>query len=186
MNIHRRARLLPLALVALASLGATRTLAAQQSGPVVRFPAFEVPISLDTLAFGWEQVSATKAATQAAVRSAYRELKLKLEFDDPNAGVLGMVRFRAPKRLAGERLSQYFECGRGTMGSNAEVMRVTVAAATYLRERADGILEFGTSMVAQAQDMSGGSTPPVRCGSLGTLEKKIAEATRAALASGAP
>jgi hypothetical protein len=186
MTIHRRARPLPLALFALASLGAARALSAQVAGPVVRFPAYELPISLDTLAFGWEQVSATRVATHRAVRAGYAALKIKLEFEDPNAGVLGMMRFRAPKRLAGERLSRYFDCGRGTMGSNADVMRVTVAAATYLRERADGTMEFGTSMVAQAQDMSGGSTAPVRCGSLGTLEKKIADATRAALAGGAP
>ena len=176
-------RLALLSLCGVATLTATRMLAAQTvDGPIMRLPAFLEPVRMDTLVFGWETFPQSRAATYTAVRAAYDALKIKLEFDDPGAGVLGMTRFRAPKRIGGDRLSAYFDCGRGTTGTNADVMRVTIAGVTYVRDAGNGSTQVGTSMIAQAQDMSGGSTAPLRCGSLGTLEKRIAEEVRAQLA----
>ena len=183
--LHFRLRALVGAALALGLLctvpnGALR---AQGASPVIRMPAYPQLITLDTLVLAWEPVAGARDQVLLAVRATYQELKLEPDFVDPAGGSIGTLKARARLRLGGEKLSNYFNCGRGMTGENADEWRLTIAAVTFSRKNASGALELGTGVTAQAQDMGGASTQPAPCGSMGTLEARILAMVRARLAA---
>ena len=140
--------------------------------------AYPVEIVLDTLVYARDTVRAPMAETFAAVRATYAALKLPREWADSANGQLGTLRARLTYQLGGERLSQYFNCGQGLTGANADTWRLTIAIVTFLQPAGEGKVRLGTGAVAEAQDMSGVSTEPAMCGSSGLLEARILRACR--------
>ncbi len=146
---------------------------AQRPAPVVRLPAHVNPIQLDTLVIAWERSDASRGEVFAAVRSAFESLRIKPDYVDSLAGHIGVLKLRASTKLGGERLSTFFNCGRGMAGDNADQWRLAIAFVTFLRPSGVSSTEFGSGLAAQAQDMSGVSKDQVPCGSTGELETRI-------------
>jgi hypothetical protein len=86
-------------------------------------------------------------------------------------------------RLGGERLSNYFNCGRGMTGENADTWRLSIVMATFLKPIGSDDSEIGTGMAANAQDMGGAAKDQVMCGTSGLLESRIARMVREKLAA---
>lgn len=158
--------------------------AAQAPRPRVKFRAYPVEVSLDTLVFARDTVAAPMGVTFAAVRATYAALKLPREWADSANGQLGTLRARMTYQLGGERLSVFFNCGQGLTGANADTWRLTVALITFLQPAGEGRTRLGTGLVAEAQDMSGTSVEPAMCGSTGLLEERILKDVRARLTRG--
>lgn len=172
--MHTIARRSSWATVALGAVMLTASsLDAQRPAPVVRLPAHINPIQLDTLVIAWERTAAPRGEVFAAVRSAYESLRIKPDYVDSLAGHFGVLKLRASTKLGGERLSTYFNCGRGMAGDNADQWRLSIALVTFLRPSGVSNTEFGTGLAAQAQDMSGVSKDQVTCGSTGQLETRL-------------
>jgi hypothetical protein len=157
---------------------------AQGPRPRVKLRAYPVDVMLDTLVFSRDTVTASMGETFAAVRAVYKALKIPTNYADSANGQLGTLRHRASYSLGGERLSVYFNCGQGIAGSNADTWRVDMALVTFLQPAGDGKTRIGTGIVAGAQDMSGTSTEPAMCGSMGLLEARIHKEVRAKLGGG--
>ncbi len=173
-----RIRLFGLALV-FATLGTMATpVVSQAQGVTARLIGFRDPILLDTLVFSRQKTGAPIAETFAALREVYKELKLPLELDDPRDFRVGSFKLRMTVRLAGERLSNYFNCGRGMTGENADTWRLQIVMATFLRPAGPDETEIGTGMAANAQDMGGAAKDIVMCGTSGGLEARIARMVR--------
>jgi hypothetical protein len=153
----------------------TRPMQAQRPAPEVRYPAFTQPIKLDTLVLAWERVNASRAETFAAVRAVFDSLKIETDYVDSVGGAIGALRARAPKRIGGERLSSFFNCGRSMTGENADTRRVTMTVVTFMRAVELKVTEVGTGLVGQAQDLSGSSNALQPCASLGVLEGRLAK-----------
>lgn len=154
---------------------------AQAPRPRVKMRAYPVEIVLDTLVYARDTVRAPMAETFAAVRATYAALKLPREWADSANGQLGTLRARITYQLGGERLSQYFNCGQGLTGANADTWRLTIAMVTFLQPAGEGKSRLGTGVIAEAQDMSGVSTEPAMCGSSGLLEARILKNVQARL-----
>lgn len=154
---------------------------AQALRPRVKMRAYPVDVTLDTLVFARDTVSASMGEAFAAVRAVYTALKIPRDWADSTNGQLGTLRHRATHTLGGQRLSVYFNCGQGIAGANADTWRVNMALVTFIQPAGEGKVRLGTGVVAEAQDMSGTSTEPAMCGSMGLLESRIHKDVRAVL-----
>lgn len=178
----RRATLLLVLAGTLGALALTPVEAAAQGPrPRVKLRAYPVDVMLDTLVFARDTVNASMGETFAAVRAVYAALKLPRDWADSANGQLGTLRHRATYTLGGQRLSVYFNCGQGIAGANADTWRLNMALVTFLQPAGEGKTRLGTGIVAEAQDMSGTSTEPAMCGSMGLLESRIHKEVRARL-----
>ena len=111
----------------------------------------------------------------AVLPAVYEELEVPLAVYDTVDMRIGNTGFR-PRRIGGQRLSRYLNCGRGvTATANADRYEVTVSLTTRLTEADAGGTLLWTEIHASAKprDVSG---HPVRCASKGTLETRIVEA----------
>lgn len=180
MPRRTRGRLALLSVVALLAVVPANA-HAQGPRPRVKMRAYPVDVMLDTLVFARDTVSASMGEAFAAVRAAYAALKLPRDWADSTNGQLGTLRHRATYTLGGQRLSVYFNCGQGIAGANADTWRVNMALVTFIQPAGEGKVRLGTGVVAEAQDMSGTSTEPAMCGSMGLLESRIHKEVRAVL-----
>ncbi len=159
----------------------SQPVAAQGNGPVVRMAAFPLPVLLDTIQRANVTIAAPKDRTLFAVNGVYEALKITPELIDPPRGQIGVLRAKVSRRLADQPMSNLFNCGRGLTGENADTWRLTIASVTYVEAKGADSSVVSTSVVGMAEDMSGGSTDPVICGSMGLLETRIAEMVLARL-----
>ncbi len=185
-RVHLTRWIVLLTALTLASGGATSLQSQQRRGPLVRMPAYAQPIMLDTMRFTRSATGASKARTFVAMREVYEALKLPVDYSDPANGHIGSLQLRISRRIGGERMSKFFNCGRGMTGDHADSWRLTIAAVSYIEASGDDDATVGTALVAQAQDMSGASTQPVRCGTTGMLEIRMLEMLRERVADSSP
>lgn len=113
-------------------------------------------------------------AAWGALPDVYRELGIRGEVLDTDRRLFGVRSQTESGRLAGVRLSSYFDCGSGNGGLPiANTYRLDIAAISHVRE-VGGRTEVMTSVTAEAtsQTLSG---PEVRCRTTGQLEDRISE-----------
>lgn len=131
-----------------------------QSSAETRVSMQIVPLSLD--------------AAWSALPALYREVGIRGEVLDAQQRIFGTRSQEESGRLAGVRLSTYFDCGEGAGGLPiANTYRLDFAVVSHVRpvgERSEII----TTLSAQAspQTISG---PSVRCRTTGELEARLAE-----------
>lgn len=80
-----------------------------------------------------------------------------------------------PRRIAGQRLSAFLDCGQGPAGAYADTYRVTGTVLAAVRPAAAedrSLVEVVVEAVARPREVSGQA---VRCASNGRLERAIAQ-----------
>lgn len=126
-----------------------------------------------------------KATTWRAVFEAYSALDIPVARVDSAAGIVENPRIRTSRRLAGNRLSRYFDCGRTAFGREAaDEYILFINLTTQVQALAPDSSRVTTSVDATARDPSGTSTEVVRCGSRGALEETVLRATYQQLGQG--
>lgn len=124
-------------------------------------------------------------AAWGALPGVYRELGIRGEVLDTDRRLFGVRSQTESGRLAGVRMSSYFDCGSGNGGLPiANTYRLDFAAISHVRAVGDRT-EVVTSVTAEATSQTVGGTE-VRCRTTGQLEDRISElmTERAAAASG--
>lgn len=132
-----------------------------------------------------QMVALPLEAAWGALPAVYRELGIRGEVLDAGRRLFGVRSQTESGRLAGVRMSTYFDCGSGNGGLPiANIYRVDFTAISHVRAVGDRT-EVVTSVTAEAtsQTLSG---PEVRCRTTGQLEDRISElmVQRAAAGSG--
>jgi hypothetical protein len=119
------------------------------------------------------QVKLTRTVREvwAALPAVFEQLEIDVTRQDPSAGVIGNDGYRA-RRIEGQRMSRYVDCGLGPTRSNADEYDVTLAVLVRVSSGEEGGTLVTTSLDAFAKDraVSGNS---VHCTSYGTLERRI-------------
>ena len=83
----------------------------------------------------------------------------------------GVIRVR--RMLGGVNLSRYVECGRSTLGQNADSYFIALKVETVMSAAANGTLvQSGLQATGEG---TGNGGQPMRCSSTGELENRIAE-----------
>jgi len=122
---------------------------------------------------GETTVPAAVTDVWAVLPAVFEQLEIDLTFVDAGAGALGNEGYRA-RRVEGERMSRWLDCGRDLIQANADAYDVTLSVMVQLIVTPDGLTTVRTIVDAYARGrgVSGGS---IHCVSWGALERRIPE-----------
>lgn len=117
---------------------------------------------------------AAKQDVWESLVDAYGQLEIPIPVEDRLTWRVGNPRAQI-RRIGGERLSRFFECGQASMGRpRADQYDVTFSIFSRLDETEDGRIVLLTEADGSARPNSI-STNPIHCSSKGTLEVRIAD-----------
>jgi hypothetical protein len=121
---------------------------------------------------GETTVPAGVAAVWGILPAIFEQLEIDVTHVDASAGEMGNPGYRA-RRVGGERMSRWLDCGRSLVRANADEYEVRLAVVVQLLGAENGT-RVRTTVDAYARDrsVSGGS---VHCLSWGHLERRIGE-----------
>lgn len=164
-------------LASLLLLGAAAPMLSQaQKGPGTRamLPGMDGPILLDTLGLP-VPVSGNRDSIFAALETVFTELKIPVQLNDPKQGLLNNLNADISRRLGGQPLSRYIDCGRGFSGNNADYYRITLAVSAWLDPNVGEPKNLYVAIAATGRDPAGSKSAYSMCTSRGALERRIAE-----------
>ena len=162
------------ALAATSFLLAATAAGGQGQTPNVRtvLPGFDQPILLDTLALA-RPISGKREEILAAVNSVLVEWKILIEEREGTAGRTEHVRAEVSRRIGGEPISKYLNCGRGFSGNNADFYRLRLAIAAWPFPLEGEPKELRIATIASGRDPAGSRSSYGACASNGKLEERL-------------
>ena len=177
---------IPAALLLLAGCAAgSGATAAPPAGPPPRVDAvgngYDVRLSDDAEA-AVTRLEAAPEAAWTALMAAYGKLEIPLATVDAAGRTVGNPGFSVRRRLGGQPLSHYLDCGTNLTGIIANSYIVKLSVGSKLTPEAQGGTTLETRVTASATSPQGTGSGPVRCSSTGRLESDIAKLARIAAA----
>ena len=126
-------------------------------------------------------VAAAPATVWPVTKKVYQALGIEVAIDDPATHRVGNQSFWKTGTLGGRRMSELVDCGSSMTGRKADSYRIYMSVLTLVDPDGLGGTKLETLFVPVGQDVAGGSTDRVTCGSTGQLETMINESIRATL-----
>lgn len=175
----------PIALLALLSLAACTT--GSGSTPRDREQVVVDPQGgfTDVLRIDNESLVTTRALDASvervwdALQHVYEELKIPVDERDEARRLIGATGHRA-RRIAGERMARYVDCGHGVSGPKANEYAVRLNLYTTVRSHERGAeLVTDVDATARPRDVAGST---IHCTSEGRLEELVVQRLEARLA----
>ena len=122
------------------------------------------------------RIRATPEVAWIGLPGVYEALEIPVAHVDPSSRTLGNQRHQARRRLGGEPMSTYFNCGSTLSGPIATEyeMRISVISQIMPAEN-PAEAAIVTRVQAAARSRDGSSATDVPCASSGRLEQRIAE-----------
>lgn len=127
-------------------------------------------------------IAASPADVWAAVKKVYVKLEIPLTVENPAAHQLGNDNFVKSHQLAGRAMTQFADCGSGMEGPKAASYRMYLSLLTNVFADGKGATVVQTTFVAMGQDIAGGSTDRIPCGTTGRFESLVLDQIKAAVA----
>jgi hypothetical protein len=126
----------------------------------------------------------TFAAPPTMVWSALRKVLLDLEIpvtvENPTTHQIGNPSFYKARRMAGEPMETFIDCGMGMVGPKAASYRIYMSLLTTITS--DGKSTTAQTMLLPVgQDMSGGAADRISCTTNGKFERLMLERVKSAL-----
>jgi hypothetical protein len=121
---------------------------------------------------GESSVPAGLTAVWGVLPGVFERLEIEVSRVDAANGIMGTEGYRA-RRVAGERMSLWLDCGRGPVQAVADEYQVTLLLMVQILAAAEGtVVRTTVDAYARGRDSSGSS---VHCISSGRLERRIPE-----------
>ena len=161
--------------LAAASLLLGPTAASGQGGtPNVRtvLPGFDQPILLDTRALSYP-ITGKREQILAAVNTVLLEWKILIDERDGTTGRTEHVRAEVSRRIGGEPISRYLNCGRGFSGNHADIYRLRMAIAAWPYPLEGEPKELRIAIIASGRDPGGSRSTYGPCATSGKLEERM-------------
>jgi hypothetical protein len=127
------------------------------------------------------EVDAPPLAVWAAVKKVYSDLGIPVTVDNPAGHQLGNSSFVKTRQVGSESMPTLVNCGNGMTGPNAASFRMTLSLMTDVNPDGKGGSKLQTTFVANGQDVTGGSSYQIPCGTTGRLELLILTRVKTAL-----
>ncbi|MBX6364441.1 MAG: hypothetical protein IRZ00_11285 [Gemmatimonadetes bacterium] len=124
-------------------------------------------------------VDAPLDETWRAALSTFAAFGFKPDQLDPSQHQVATQGHRARRTLNGVRLSELFDCGSTITGNVADSHMLRMSVELGVAAAGARSSSVATRVNAVAYPVEGTSTEPMRCGSKGTLEKRILEEIKA-------
>src|SRR6185437_2274820 len=109
----------------------------------------------------------------AATQKVYALLDIPVTVDNPLAHQLGNANFYKTHQLGGESMTRFVDCGSGMDGPKAGSYRIYMSLLTTIDADGKGGSNVQTTFVPMGQDVSGGSTDRIPCGTTGRFEELV-------------
>ena len=128
-------------------------------------------------------ITGSRDSIYAALVAVFAELKIPVAEYDASRGMLHNVNANVSRRLGGEAMSKYLDCGRGFSGSNADFYRVTLAVSAWVEPATGEPTKLMVAIAASGRDPAGSKSAYSVCTSRGALEQRIARQVQSRVAT---
>ena len=129
-------------------------------------------------------VASLAAAPQAvwlAVKKVYADFEVPLTVENPASHQIGNQNFYRSRQFAGQPMVNFVDCGSGMTGPKAASYRIYISLLTMVNPDGKGGTTLQTIFVPMGQDVAGGSSDKISCGTTGRLEQLFIDKVKAEL-----
>lgn len=120
-------------------------------------------------------VEAPPDSVYLALRSVYKDLAVPLEFDIPRERRMGATDFYKTRRMAGQPISRFLNCGETFSGPAADSHRIYMTLVSTVTPSDSGS-RLDIVFTASSQNLDGTSSDRLPCGTTGALERWMRDA----------
>lgn len=118
-------------------------------------------------------IAAPPASVWLAVKKVYADWDIPLAVENTSTRQIGNQNFVKIRQVAGRSMTQFVDCGSGMTGPKAATYRIYMSLLTDVIPDAKGGTKLQTTFVPMGQDVAGGSTDRIPCGTTGRLEQLL-------------
>jgi hypothetical protein len=118
-------------------------------------------------------IAAPPAVVWLAVKKVYADLDIPITLENPPAHQIGNQNFIKTRRMGGEAMTYWVDCGSGMTGPKAASYRIYGLSLTDVLPDPSGGTKLQTTFSATAQDVEQGSSDRIACGSTGRFEQML-------------
>ncbi len=127
-------------------------------------------------------IAAAPATVWLAAKKLYLDLEIPVTVESPATHQIGNSSFYKTRQMVGQPMTQFVDCGGGMDGPKAASYRIYISLITSIQADDKGGTVVQTTFVPVGQDMSGGSSDRIACGTTGRLESYFIERLTAMVA----
>lgn len=127
-------------------------------------------------------IAANPTDVWSAAKKVYAAFEIPVTVDNPLAHQLGNANFYKTRTLAGQAMTKFVDCGSGMDGPKAGYYRIYMSLLTTVESDGNGGTKLQTTFVPMGQDVSGGSTDRIPCGTSGRFEQLVLDQIKATVA----
>ena len=129
-------------------------------------------------------IAASPAAVWVAIRAVHSEFGIPVTVENGALHQIGNPSFYKTRSLAGQSMSKFVDCGSGIDGPKAASYRIYISLLTIVTDDGKGGTTVQTTFIPMGQDMTGGSSDLIACGSSGRFEQLFLDHVKAAIGKG--
>ena len=118
-------------------------------------------------------IAAPPAGVWLAVKKVYGDWEIPLTIENTSTRQIGNANFYRVRQMAGESMAKFVDCGSGMTGPKALTYRIYISLLTDVIPDGKGGTRLQATFVAMGQDVAGGSTDRIPCGTTGRLEQLL-------------
>jgi hypothetical protein len=123
-------------------------------------------------------IAAPPATVWLAAKKVFADLDVPLVVENTSTHQMGNPNFYKSRQFGGEQMAQLVDCGSGMTGPKAATYRIYMSLLTNIATDGKGATTVQTTFVPMGQDMSGGSSDRIPCGTSGRLESLFTDRIR--------
>jgi hypothetical protein len=123
-------------------------------------------------------ILASPDSVLSALRAAYADIGVEVKYYDPATREIGNLEFVRMRKMAGEPLTTFVNCGSTVTGLAADSYRITMLLVSTVKPEGSSS-RVETRFQSRAEDPAHGTSAGANgCQSLGTLEQRLHTALR--------
>jgi hypothetical protein len=126
-------------------------------------------------------IAAPPAAVWLAVKKVYADWEIPLTVENPSTHQIGNQNFYKSRQIAGKSMVDFVDCGSGMTGPKASTYRIYISLLTDVMTDGQGGTKIQVTFVPMGQDVAGGSSDRIPCGTSGRLEQLLIDRTKATI-----
>lgn len=126
-------------------------------------------------------IAAPPASVWLAVKKVYADWDIPVTVENPSGHQIGNENFWKMRNIAGKSMTAFVDCGTGMTGPKAMSYRIYISLLTNVVSDGHGGTTIQATFVPMGQDVEGGSSERIPCGTTGRLEQLMIDQVNATL-----
>jgi hypothetical protein len=126
-------------------------------------------------------IAAPPAAVWLAVKKVFADWEIPVTVENPSTHQIGNQNFFKSRQIGGKSMTDFVDCGSGMTGPKAASYRIYISLLTDVAGDGKGGTTVHVTFVPMGQDVAGGSTDRIPCGTTGRLEQLVLDQVKASV-----